>query len=112
MIFFIIEGTLKHIVVAAQSLNQVQFFVTPQTVAQEAPLSTEFCQQEYQNELPLSPPGDLLDPEIEPLSANSPALQADSLRLSHWGSPKFQGTSLANLPYNKYHWGTSLWPSG
>ena len=33
------------------------------------------------------PPGDLLDPGMEPVSPRSPALQADSLLLSPWGSP-------------------------
>ena len=37
MIFFIIEGTLKHIIIVVQSFSQVQFFVTPRAVAQEAP---------------------------------------------------------------------------
>ena len=34
------------------------------------------------------PPGDLPDPGIKPASPLAPALQADSLLLSHWGSPK------------------------
>jgi len=34
--------------------------------------------------MPFTSPGDLTDPEIEP---ESPALQADSLSLSHQGSP-------------------------
>jgi hypothetical protein len=33
------------------------------------------------------PPGDLPDSGIEPMSPVSSALQADSLVLSHWGSP-------------------------
>ena len=33
-------------------------------------------------------PGDLPDPGIEPESPVAPALQADSLLLSHWRSPK------------------------
>ena len=37
--------------------------------------------------LPLPSPGDLSNPEIKPLSS---ALQADSLLLSHQGSPKLQ----------------------
>ena len=39
--------------------------------------------QEYWNGLPVPPPGDLPDPGIKPMS---PALQADSLLLSHQGS--------------------------
>ena len=37
--------------------------------------------------LPCSRPGDLPDPGTEPMSLMSPVLQADSLPLSHWGSP-------------------------
>ena len=40
--------------------------------------------QEYWSGLPFSSPGDLPDPGIEP---TSPALQTDSLPLSHQGSP-------------------------
>ena len=40
-----------------------------------------FSRQEYWRQLLLPPPGDLLDPEIEPKSLMSTALQADSLPL-------------------------------
>ena len=63
----------------AQSLSCVQFFVTPWTVAQQAPLSMEFSRQEYWTGLPFPPSGDLPNPEIESRSPVSPALQADSL---------------------------------
>ena len=43
--------------------------------------------QEHRSGLPLPPPGDLPDSGIEPVSPLSSALQADSLVLSHWGSP-------------------------
>ena len=43
-----------------------------------------FSRQEFQSGLPCPPPGDPSDPGIEP---RSPALQADSLMLSHQGSP-------------------------
>ena len=44
------------------------------TVAHQAPLSKRFSRQEYWSGLPCSPPGDLLDPGIEPVSLVSPAL--------------------------------------
>ena len=47
--------------------------MTPWTVACQAPLSTEFPRQEYQNGLPFPTPGDLPDPGIEP-SLASPTL--------------------------------------
>ena len=51
-------------------------FVTPWTVAHQAPLSMESSKQEYWSGLPCPPPGDLPDPGMEP---RSPALQAGSL---------------------------------
>ena len=36
--------------------------------------------------LPFPPPGDLRNPGIKPESPASPALQKNSLLLSHWGS--------------------------
>ena len=48
----------------------------------QAPLSMVFSRQEYWSGLPFPSPEDLPDPEIEP---RSPALQADSLLISHQG---------------------------
>ena len=72
----------------------IRLFVTPRTVARQAPISMRFSRQEYWSELPCPPPGNLHDPGIEPRSPASPALQAHSLLLSHQGSP-FQ-VSLVN----------------
>ena len=57
-----------------QSLQSVQLFVTPWTVAHQAPLSLGFPRQEYWIGLPFPPPGDLPDPGIIPVSLVSPAL--------------------------------------
>ena len=65
---------------SAQSLSHVQLCVTAWTVALQPPLSTGFSRQEYWNGLPFAPPGDRPTPGIEPVS---PALQEDSLQLSH-----------------------------
>ena len=59
-----------------KSLSHVRLFMTPWTVAHQAPPSMEFSRQEYWNGLPFPSPGDLPDPRIEP---GSPALQADAL---------------------------------
>ena len=48
-------------------------------------LSMGFSRQEYWSGLPCPPPGDIPDSGIEP---GSPTLQADSLPLSHQGSPQ------------------------
>ena len=58
--------------------------LTPQTVAHVAPLSMRLPRQEYGSGLPFPSAGDLPDPGIEP---TSPALQMDSLALSHQVSP-------------------------
>ena len=50
-------------------------FVTPWTVACQAPLSFEFSRQEYWGRLPFPSPRELPDPGTEP---RSPQLQADS----------------------------------
>ena len=52
-----------------------------------APLSIGFSRQESWSGLPCPPPGDLPNPRIKPPSPVSPALQAGSWLLSHWGSP-------------------------
>ena len=44
----------------------------PWTVACQAPLAMGFSRQEYQSGLPCPPPGDLLDPGIEPTSLIKP----------------------------------------
>ena len=59
-----------------KSLSHVPLFVTPWTVARQAPLSMGFSRQEYWSGLPFLSPGDLPKPGIEP---GSPALQADTL---------------------------------
>ena len=57
-------------------LSRVQLFVTPWTVAYQAPPSMEFSRQEYWSGLPFPSPGDLPNQGIEPMS---PTLQADVL---------------------------------
>ena len=52
----------------------VQLFMTPWTLAHQAPLSVEFSGQEYWIELPFPSPGDLIDPGIKPASPESPVL--------------------------------------
>ena len=64
-------------------------------------------QQEYQNGLPCSPPGDISDPRVEPTSLISPThLQVGSLQLAplrkslewqQWMSKKNEGGSFWNL---------------
>ena len=57
--------------VCAQLLSLGRFFVTPWTVAHQAPLSMEFSRQEYWSVFPFPIPGYLPDPGIEPVSPAS-----------------------------------------
>ena len=80
--------------VYALSLSRVWLCESPWTTACRDPLSTELCRREYWRGLLLSPPGDLPDPGVKPSSL---ALQAESSRLSHLGSPP--DMSLVNIKW-------------
>ena len=67
--------------------SRVQLFAAPWTVARQAPLSMGFSRKEYWSGLPFPSPRDLPNPGIKPTFPVSPALQADSLLLSHQESP-------------------------
>ena len=70
----------------AQVLSRVRLFVTPRTVARQAPLSMGFSMQGYWSGFP--------SPGIELVSL---ALADDSLLLSHQGSPGIMSIILAIL---------------
>ena len=70
--------------VKLKSLSRVRLFVTPWTVAHQAPLSMGFSRQKCCSGLPFPSPGDLPDPGIEP---GSPALKADALTSEAPGKP-------------------------
>ena len=73
----------------------VRLFVIPWTVACQAPLSMRVSEQDYWSALLLLSPRELPEPGIDPTSPASPVLQADSLPLSHLGSPtKYNDTAL------------------
>ena len=63
--------------------SRIWLFVIPWTVACQAPLSMGSSRQQYWSGVPCPPPGAFPDPTTEPLSPASPAMQADSLPLSH-----------------------------
>ena len=56
------------LVMVVKSLSRVRLFVTPWTVAPQAPLSIGFSRQKYWSGLPFPSPGNLPDPGIEPES--------------------------------------------
>ena len=55
-------------------LSCVQFFVTPRTLAHQAPLLMGFPKQEHRRRLLFPPLGDLPEPVTEPISPESSAL--------------------------------------
>ena len=65
-------------------LNHVQLFAISWTIVCQAPLSMEFSRQEYWSGLPFPSPGDLPTQRLNPGILH---WQADSLSLSHQGSP-------------------------
>ena len=67
--------------------SHVWLFATVWTIAHQVPQSIEFSRQEYYNGLPCPPPEDIFLPGNKPSSPVCPALQEDSLPLSHQGSP-------------------------
>ena len=88
---------------ALSRFTHVQPFVTIGTVARQAPLSMGFSRQEYWSGLPCPPPGDLPHPGIQPTSPIPWAWQADSLPLSHRGSPlNLLGDSKADDQYTTF----------
>ena len=82
-----LNPTIQWVVIVVQSLSRVRLFVTPWTVALQAPLSTGFSRQEYWSGLPFTPLGVLPDSGIKSTYPTAPAVQANSLPPSHWGSP-------------------------
>ena len=76
-----------------KSLSHVWFFVTPWTVAHQAPPPMEFPRQEYWSELPFLSLRDLPEPGIKP---RSPTLQADTSLSEPPGKPNLIGNLSAN----------------
>ena len=70
-----------------KSLSRVRPFVTPWTVAYQAPPSMGFSRQEYWSGVPFPLQG-IPEPGIEP---QSPALQADALQSEPPGKSRGKG---------------------
>ena len=73
---FSFSNFIISVFVCTLSHSVVSDFVTPWTVASQAPLSTEFSRQEYCNVLPFPSSGTL---PVSGTESWSPALQTDSL---------------------------------
>ena len=74
--------------------SRVRLFVTPWTVAYQAPPSNGFSKQEYWSGLPFPSPRNLPNPGIK---RRSPTLQADSLPTEPKGKPKSTGVGSLSL---------------
>ena len=71
-------------------LSYVQLFVTPWTVAHQAPLSAGFAKQDYWSGLPFPPPGNLPDPRNWTcVSCSSCSGRWILYHLSHLGSSTY-----------------------
>ena len=86
----LLGSLLRDVRVLAQSLGHVRLFLTPQTVACQAPLSTEFSRQEYWSGLPFPAPGDLPESGIKPASPVSPDLAGRFFTTESWGKPSLE----------------------
>ena len=83
-------------------LSHARLFLTPWTIAHQAPPSMGFYRQEYWSGLPFPSPGDLPNPGIEP---RPPVLQAEALTSEPPGKPiaqryckKWLGLLSKNVP--------------
>ena len=83
----------------AQSLNLILLFVTPWTVAYQAPLSMGFSRQEYWTDLPFPLPRVLPDSGIEPVSLPSPVRAGGLFTPVPPGRPKKQDSGPRQLRY-------------
>ena len=86
--FFPTRSVIHSLKVKVKLLSHVQLFVTPWTVAYQAPQSMEFSRQEYWSVLPFPFPWHLPDPGSNP---GVPHCEQMLYHLSHQGSPRGNG---------------------
>ena len=72
--------------VCAKSLQSCRLFVTPRTIAGQAPLFMGFSSQEYQSGWSCPPPGDLPNPGIQPTSLSISCTGRQALPLAPPGN--------------------------
>ena len=104
------DMVISFFTVLCSSAQSCRLFVTPWTVAHQAPLSVGFSRQECWSGLPCPPPGNLPNPEIEP---RSPALRVDSLPSEPPGTPWWKYPSpLSSVQFSHSVLSDSLQPHG
>ena len=92
-------------------LSHVRLFVTPWTVAWQAPLSIGFSRQAYWSGLPFPPPGDLPDPGIKPTSLIYPSWAGIFLTTASPRKPLLNNASSATYMLNICH-SCEIWGQG
>ena len=85
---------------------------TPWTIACQAPLSTGFPRPEYWSGLPFPLPGDLPNPEIEPASLMSPALQTVPCTVGRFFTNWAKYMSIWILQFHKRTWNLKIKDKG
>ena len=82
-------------------VSRVQLFVTPWTVACQAPLSMGFSRKEYWSGLPFPPSQNLPDLGIELTSLMSPTLAGGFFTTNaSWEAHFMEIYELVNVPYS------------
>ena len=94
-----LKTVMRYRVCVLSLFSRVWLFETLWTVARQAPLSMGFFRQEHWNGFLCPPPGDLLDPEIEPTSLTSPALAGGSLP---WASSYYMSIGMVKIQNTDY----------
>ena len=87
LLFLEAQNNISWVFIVLSHFCRVWLFPTLRTVTPQAPLSVGFPRQDYWSGLPFSPPGDLSDPGIEPVSLLSPVLAGGFLPLVPPGKP-------------------------
>ena len=87
------ENMMHFLPAIVQSPSYVQFFVSPWTIAHQAPLPMEFSRKKYWSGLPFPSPGDLHNPAIEP---TCPALAVGYFTTEPSGKSFFSSSSHQN----------------
>ena len=93
------DDMILYIVVVLQLQNHVGLFVTPWTIAHQAPLSMGFSRQEYWSRLPFPSPGDLPNSGIKSVS---PALAGKFFTTEPPGKPQHYTWETLKTPHKSY----------
>ena len=85
--------------------NHIQLFVTPWTVAHQAPLSVGFSRQEYWSRLPFPPRGDLLpQPRDQTLISQVSRIAGGFCATKLLGIPQYMSEIYSNHSVVEMHW--------